>query len=199
MILWVCPEGRNKENYVGSLQVSSGPPQAPPDQTAIVKVLSHNCGSKGTENERGREEGGREGGREGRREGGMKTAMNPYLCTHPSIAPTPLLHPPLYCSFQFNIHLLDLVISSPPLLCCQLNINLNLHRATPLTIPTRLATPTLFLIDLARSPNSSVVLVSGSLKELGEQQITSVVRALPPKLSCRTLVSLLSRYGMKVF
>ena len=41
-------------------------------------------------------------------------------------------------------------------------------------------------------PNINVDLVSDSLKEAGEQQITMVVLALPPKLSCRILVSLLS-------
>ena len=43
------------------------------------------------------------------------------------------------------------------------------------------------------SPNMSVLLVSGALKEEGEQQMTRVVRALPPRLSCSTRVSLLSR------
>ena len=45
------------------------------------------------------------------------------------------------------------------------------------------------------SPNCKVLLVSASLYEDGEQQMTRVVRALPPKLSCNTRVSLLSLYG----
>lgn len=42
-------------------------------------------------------------------------------------------------------------------------------------------------------PNWSVDFVSPSLYEAGEQQMTMVVRALPPKLSCKILVNLLSR------
>lgn len=45
-------------------------------------------------------------------------------------------------------------------------------------------------------PNSNVDLVSDSLKLAGEQQITMVVLALPPKDSCKILVSLESRYGI---
>jgi len=50
-----------------------------------------------------------------------------------------------------------------------------------------------------RWPNSSVDLVSVSLYDAGEQQMTIVVRALPPRLSCRMRVSLLSRYGMNPY
>lgn len=57
-------------------------------------------------------------------------------------------------------------------------------------------TLTTFLTVLARLPNSSVDLVSDSLKLAGEQQMTMVVRALPPRDSCRIRVSLESRYGM---
>ncbi len=45
-------------------------------------------------------------------------------------------------------------------------------------------------------PKSSVVLVSASLKEAGEQQVMIVVRALPPSDSWRMRVSFESRYGM---
>lgn len=44
-------------------------------------------------------------------------------------------------------------------------------------------------------PNSSVDLVSASLKEEGEQQMTMVVRQFPPRESCKILVILLSLYG----
>ena len=44
-----------------------------------------------------------------------------------------------------------------------------------------------------RSPNMRVDLDSDSLNDDGEQHMMSVVRALPPRLSWRTLVSLLSR------
>lgn len=44
-------------------------------------------------------------------------------------------------------------------------------------------------------PNCRVVLVSASLKEEGEQQMTMVVRQFPPRESCRILVILLSLYG----
>ena len=46
-------------------------------------------------------------------------------------------------------------------------------------------------------PKSSVDLVSVSLYDAGEQQMTIVVRAFPPRLSCSIRVNLLSRYGMK--
>lgn len=42
-------------------------------------------------------------------------------------------------------------------------------------------------------PNMRVDLVSASLKEEGEQQITMVVRQFPPSESCRIRVILLSR------
>lgn len=42
-------------------------------------------------------------------------------------------------------------------------------------------------------PKSKVDFVSASLKEAGEAQMTMVVRALPPRLSCRMRVSLESR------
>lgn len=45
-------------------------------------------------------------------------------------------------------------------------------------------------------PNSKVDFVSDSLKLAGEQHITMVVLALPPKDSCRILVSFESRYGI---
>lgn len=48
-------------------------------------------------------------------------------------------------------------------------------------------------------PNSSVDLVSASLKEEGEQQMTMVVRQFPPRESCRILVILLSLYGTYVW
>jgi hypothetical protein len=41
-------------------------------------------------------------------------------------------------------------------------------------------------------------LVSDSLELAGEQQMTIVVLALPPKDSCRILVNFESRYGMWV-
>uniref|UniRef100_A0A182J2R4 Uncharacterized protein n=1 Tax=Anopheles atroparvus TaxID=41427 RepID=A0A182J2R4_ANOAO len=47
-------------------------------------------------------------------------------------------------------------------------------------------------------PKSSVDFVSDSLKLAGEQQMTMVVRALPPSDSCRMRVSFESRYGMCV-
>lgn len=47
-------------------------------------------------------------------------------------------------------------------------------------------------------PKSNVDFVSDSLKLAGEQQIIMVVRALPPRDSCKILVSLESRYGMWV-
>jgi hypothetical protein len=49
-----------------------------------------------------------------------------------------------------------------------------------------------------RLPNSSVDLVSASLKLAGEQQMMMVVRALPPRDSCRIRVSFESLYGMCV-
>lgn len=45
-------------------------------------------------------------------------------------------------------------------------------------------------------PKSSVLLVSLSLNEAGEQQITMVVLAFPPSDSCKIRVSFESRYGM---
>jgi len=48
-------------------------------------------------------------------------------------------------------------------------------------------------------PNSSVDFVSVSLYDAGEQHITIVVRALPPRLSCRMRVNLLSRYGINPY
>jgi len=42
-------------------------------------------------------------------------------------------------------------------------------------------------------------LVSSSLYDAGEQHITIVVRALPPRLSWRIRVNLLSRYGTYVY
>ena len=48
-------------------------------------------------------------------------------------------------------------------------------------------------------PKSNVDLVSTSLNDAGEQQITIVVRALPPRLSCSMRVNLLSRYGTYVY
>lgn len=45
-------------------------------------------------------------------------------------------------------------------------------------------------------PKSSVLLVSLSLNEAGEQQITIVVLALPPSDSCKIRVSLESLYGI---
>ena len=47
-----------------------------------------------------------------------------------------------------------------------------------------------------RCPKSSVDLVSDSLYEAGDEQMTMTVRAFPPRDSCKILVSLLSRYGM---
>ena len=44
-------------------------------------------------------------------------------------------------------------------------------------------------------PNNNVDFVSTSLYAAGEQQMTIVVRAFPPRLSWRIRVSLLSRYG----
>jgi len=48
-------------------------------------------------------------------------------------------------------------------------------------------------------PNRRVDLVSVSLNDAGEQQMTIVVRALPPRLSCSMRVNLLSRYGTYVY
>lgn len=48
-------------------------------------------------------------------------------------------------------------------------------------------------------PKSKVDLVSCSLKEAGEQQIIIVVRAFPPKDSCKIRVNLESRYGTNAF
>ena len=48
-------------------------------------------------------------------------------------------------------------------------------------------TATTFLIVLALLPNSNVLFVSGSLKEAGEAQMTTVVLALPPRDSCKIL------------
>ena len=47
-------------------------------------------------------------------------------------------------------------------------------------------------MSLYLCPNCSVDLVSASLKEDGEQQMTMVVRQFPPSESCRILVILLS-------
>ena len=47
-----------------------------------------------------------------------------------------------------------------------------------------------------RDPNISVDFDSTSLNEEGEQHITIVVLEFPPRLSCKILVILLSRYGM---
>lgn len=49
-----------------------------------------------------------------------------------------------------------------------------------------------------RLPNSRVDLVSASLKLAGEQHIMIVVRAFPPRDSCRIRVSFESLYGMCV-
>lgn len=48
-------------------------------------------------------------------------------------------------------------------------------------------------------PKSKVDLVSDSLNDAGEQQIIIVVRAFPPKDSCKIRVNFESRYGMWVF
>jgi hypothetical protein len=56
----------------------------------------------------------------------------------------------------------------------------------------------LFLIDLARLPKRIVLIVSYSLKGLGEQVMTRQVFELPPRDSDKILVSLLSLYGMWV-
>lgn len=53
-------------------------------------------------------------------------------------------------------------------------------------------------MNFYRFPKSKVDLVSLSLNEAGEQQITIVVLAFPPSDSCKILVSLESRYGMCV-
>lgn len=45
-------------------------------------------------------------------------------------------------------------------------------------------------------PKSSVLLVSLSLNEAGEQQMTMVVLALPPSDSCKIRVNFESLYGM---
>ena len=47
-------------------------------------------------------------------------------------------------------------------------------------------------------PKSRVDLVSDSLKDAGEQQIIMVVRALPPRDSCKIRVNLESLYGIWV-
>lgn len=49
-----------------------------------------------------------------------------------------------------------------------------------------------------RLPNSRVDLVSASLKLAGEQHMMMVVRAFPPRDSCRIRVSFESLYGMCV-
>jgi len=48
-------------------------------------------------------------------------------------------------------------------------------------------------------PKSRVDFVSDSLYDAGEQQMIIVVRALPPRLSCRIRVNLLSLYGTWLF
>uniref|UniRef100_A0A672NIJ3 Transmembrane protein n=1 Tax=Sinocyclocheilus grahami TaxID=75366 RepID=A0A672NIJ3_SINGR len=53
-------------------------------------------------------------------------------------------------------------------------------------------THTVLFISHHLCPNMSVVLVSASLKEDGEQQITIVVLQFPPRESCKILVILLS-------
>uniref|UniRef100_A0A3Q3DED7 Uncharacterized protein n=1 Tax=Hippocampus comes TaxID=109280 RepID=A0A3Q3DED7_HIPCM len=53
---------------------------------------------------------------------------------------------------------------------------------------------TVFLMVLALV-TQKVDLVSASLKDEGEQQMTMVVRQFPPRESCRILVILLSLYG----
>lgn len=60
-------------------------------------------------------------------------------------------------------------------------------------------TLTLFLIALARFPNSQVEIVSSRLKGCGEQAISNVVLEFPPKDSCKRRVNFDYLYGICPF